>query len=634
MSANGQAPDPEFGNPSVSSDDNQGPFLSSPPAPWGPGTFASELTRLIRRLTVWHVTDFQSPIKTIQTGPEYWLLTSRTFGEITKGFDERPLGASIRVFGREEGGELGACVVPEQETDQTATQWLLARFGRHLEGAPNAPAFEYLCGLFRQLMELPAWEGASAEQVGMYGLEEGALVLAGRPIPDGLLRDLERAVERLLETQHGTGSLGGQTNLRSGASGRHVVFRAIRQRFEDAANRFPDFKIYPVKLHDAQSLGLPAILTSRVQASGHGTTQGGCGSWSVINGDEREFVEANGPTAAFRLWEELATEAGASLGEDRHRLRPVLPFGSTRILRTGPAGLWSNFVFHTLSDAGGMHVGIVEREDQRPLRQIRATSGRRSAQAAEDDRPAFATYAFTVTGIFRAAVLAIDFAGLAEPPSVNPVEPTTAAPGAAVMPLPPVTDPVKPARPRKVVPIPDGWDLPTEPIRGWTQANVEPFVDDAIKFLKWKDYKVTTPLLVAMTGASAGLINKSNTWRTFAAAEKIERNRDRDSRSRTRPRGTIRDADSAKGIPALAQSHVEAPGEEEDQEVTWNKILGMCPKPADRELLEASRDNVIARLVESYHKDSEESFKDKLMEFVRSLRDDKHRYNRSPVDGT
>lgn len=190
-------PGADPGEPPFGPDDNWRRPLRSPPPPWSPGTFAAELTRLLRRLAVWHVTDFMSPLQIVRTDSDFWRLTSRTFGEAIQGFNDHPLPGGYRLFGHEED-EPGVCPIPERETDRTATQWLLATYCRRLDAAPSVPAFDYLRSLIHQLLALPTWETLSSDEIGLYGQPPGTRVLSGRPLPESLLNDLGRGVDRLL----------------------------------------------------------------------------------------------------------------------------------------------------------------------------------------------------------------------------------------------------------------------------------------------------------------------------------------------------------------------------------------------------------------------------------------------------
>jgi hypothetical protein len=201
---------------------------------------------------------------------------------------------------------------------------------------------------------------------------------------------------------------------------RHLVFRTLKAKFDEASAHFPDFRIYPYFHYPEAHFLYPAFLRPPRRPSprrerfamGHG--------WSVHYAEGHESVYVTGPSEAMDLWDALSSQAGAALGEEMHRLRPVLPCGRPTISRADASGLWGNFVFNVLKDAGGLHLSIREHEDQSVYLRFEEETG--AAAAARKDPPPtwFSTYATTATNIFAASSAAIDFAGLAESPPVSP----------------------------------------------------------------------------------------------------------------------------------------------------------------------------------------------------------------------
>ncbi len=414
------------GNSSAQQNDAWRPKLPSPPQPWSVGTFASELVRLTRRLRVWHITDFMSPIESVGSAASFWQTTSRTFEQLIQDFDSQVHRADYRIY-RDGPESMAVCSIPERETNRTETIWLLAVFCRNAASAPVQPIFDYVRGLMRQLLAIQAWRVLTAEQAqqeGFYGFPQDQWMVSGRPIETAILDELVDASRRLT--------------------------------------------------------------------------------------DGPEIREA-----------------------------------------------------------------IIDRETN-----TRTTAAAVTPESLPNDKP---------------------------------------------------TENAKPAI-AKPITVPEDWVAPPTPHDGWSRNNVSPEVYRAIELLNSKMITASVRVVAAMIGASAGLVNKSEPWKTYAAERGISRSGSSKRDAHRKRGGTIRDADSKSGLSALDGSYEETPLCAADEEVIWKKILDLCNRNEDRLVLENNRDKIGKQLVEMYEDETAEPFKSKLPSLIRSLRDNQHPDYRSPLE--
>lgn len=161
---------------------------------WDSGTFAAKLVELRRRLRVWHVHDYMAPSQFVQVGSEgYWTIPTITFGYLIAKESDTPPSKSYRLFTCSQTQMKHACVLPNRDNDRVQTLWLLADYHRHLQTAPDLSHMTYLKQVFNQLLDLPAWELGEYE-----GRDD--LIMNGRMIPKGILDDLERVIQALIQT--------------------------------------------------------------------------------------------------------------------------------------------------------------------------------------------------------------------------------------------------------------------------------------------------------------------------------------------------------------------------------------------------------------------------------------------------
>jgi hypothetical protein len=183
--------------------------------PWSAGTFLAKARELTRRLRVWHVTDFQSPIgRASLREARRWVRL--TFREIIRAEDPGPPPHTWQLFLDPEPAADGKDTVgeahrnPDRDTDRSLTQWLLQDFRFHLDQAPCSPSFDYLRGVFNQFLDLPAWEVADPAEFNFPGPRG---VVTGRPVPTELLDALVDAAARLLGAAQLQPAGGGEAGL-------------------------------------------------------------------------------------------------------------------------------------------------------------------------------------------------------------------------------------------------------------------------------------------------------------------------------------------------------------------------------------------------------------------------------------
>ena len=269
------------------------------------------------------------------------------------------------------------------------------------------------------------------------------------------------------------------------AANRHLVFRSLKQKFEAAAERFPEFKFFVYKADNKEGLVLPyfvdrksRLMEERLQA---GTVEAG-GFWAVAD-NERELWHVHGSEDALREFERLAGEAGSALtpAEDR-ALRNILPFRVDPLIDVLMKEKWGLFVFDTLKRSGAAHIRLVEREDQRMHR----------LDGNKHEKPAYATYALTTSNIFAASARAIEYAGLEETTKSK----TTVTSDAAL-----------------TISIGSAVDHP--PLRCNTLNEVKKWLEDWIA--KFRDYPKTAPNYFLETEYAGGIVQKKENPRMIMA---------------------------------------------------------------------------------------------------------------------
>jgi hypothetical protein len=176
---------------------------------WSAGTFLAKAKELSRRLRSWHIEDYRHPIQfASQAESRQWVRLTFRNALPKSSSTPRPDGG-LQLF-RNEGGKLDerGCIGvayrnPDEDTDRSLTQWLLADFLHHLEDAEPSPALDYLNESFRQLLDLPAWcvcEPApplANETNDERGMPRSYMV-TGREVPTVFLDTVVDAADKLL----------------------------------------------------------------------------------------------------------------------------------------------------------------------------------------------------------------------------------------------------------------------------------------------------------------------------------------------------------------------------------------------------------------------------------------------------
>jgi hypothetical protein len=175
---------------------------------WSAGVFLSKAKELSRRLKVWEITDYRSPVQLAsQQESRRWVRL--TFREIISGdataWGPRPKKA-LQYFMNDDGKPDENDVIgvvyenPDRDTNRSLTQWLLGDFLRHLNAAPPLPALDYLKGAFDQILDCPAWTIVDAPAtLRPEGDSPRPWMVTGLEIPSDILDVFEDAAAKLLD---------------------------------------------------------------------------------------------------------------------------------------------------------------------------------------------------------------------------------------------------------------------------------------------------------------------------------------------------------------------------------------------------------------------------------------------------
>jgi hypothetical protein len=134
------------------------PSVDPPPAEtqrWAPGRFAANTRALIRRLQAWPGVDPHSPFRRLPADdPQVILTNRRTFRESVRPFiSERQPCPGLRIAQLNPEHDSIGIHEPNRDSDKSLTLWLLGEYGLQLTTAPTTLPFDYLRGLFDQLLD-------------------------------------------------------------------------------------------------------------------------------------------------------------------------------------------------------------------------------------------------------------------------------------------------------------------------------------------------------------------------------------------------------------------------------------------------------------------------------------------------
>ncbi len=183
-------------------------------AEWSTGKVLASAKEICRRLRVWHIDDYLSPIQFCsERESRRWVRL--TFREIIAKprSDSRP-GKGVQLFPNanslpDDEGSIGeAYENPDRVTDRSLTMWHLGDFYKRIELLERSTARDYLVEVFGQLLDLPAWRVRGPEEGEVWpgdssealGNDARNLMVTGRSVPLDLIACLDDAAEKLFLT--------------------------------------------------------------------------------------------------------------------------------------------------------------------------------------------------------------------------------------------------------------------------------------------------------------------------------------------------------------------------------------------------------------------------------------------------